>query len=311
MNIRRVVIRVIKYGAGLAVFVLCGLALADNLDRLSAYSISWSWLFALGSALFVAGVVIGGVNWHRLIALITDIRLPVVATVRGHSESWLHRYIPGVGYLGHKILWARNHGVTRGAATTAFLYEQILIQASSFGFGIVTVGFALLSAGNITPYLWLVIAVTVAGIIVFIFSGSTVEKFVNLIRRKRGIDGDAVHRFLSPAHTTALFGQFVLPRIVNALAVVVIAIAIVPVSVDQALTLGGSYAIASAIGILAVFVPSGLGVRESVFVGFATLGGVSLVDAIMLSIVVRVISTVSDAAIGVGVLATAKRRPPQ
>jgi hypothetical protein len=38
---------------------------------------------------------------------------------------------------------------------------------------------------------------------------------------------------------------------------------------------------------------------------------VSLVDAIMLSIVVRVISTVSDAAIGVGVLATAKRRPQQ
>jgi uncharacterized membrane protein YbhN (UPF0104 family) len=311
MNIRRVAIRVIKYGAGLAVFVLCGLALAGNLDRLSAYAISWSWLFALGGALFVAGVVIGGVNWHRLIALITDIRLPLVETIRGHSESWLHRYIPGVGYLGHKILWARNHGVTRGAATTAFLYEQILIQASSFGFGIVTVGFALLSAGNITPYLWLVIAVTVVGIIVFIFSGSTVEKFVNLIRHRRGIDGDAVHRFLSPTHTTALFGQFVLPRIVNALAVVVIAIAIVPVSVDQALTLGGSYAIASAIGILAVFVPSGLGVRESVFVGFATLGGVSLVDAIMLSIVVRVISTVSDAAIGVGVLATAKRRPQQ
>lgn len=311
MNFRRVVTRVIKYGAGLAVFVLCGLALSANLDRLSAYSISWSWLFALGGVLFVAGVLIGGLNWHRLIALISGNRLPLWATIRGHSESWLHRYIPGVGYLGHKILWARNRGVTRGAATTAFISEQILIQASSFGFGIVTVGSALLSTGNVTPYLWLVIALTIAGIVVFIFSGSTVEKLVNLLRRKRGIDGDTVQRFLSPAHSTALFGQFVLPRIVNALAVVAITIAIIPVTVEQALTLGGSYAIASAIGILAVFVPSGLGVRESVFVGFATLGGVSLVDAIMLSIVVRVISTVSDAAIGVGVLATAKRRPQQ
>jgi len=311
MNFRRVVMRVIKYSAGLAVFVLCGLALSANLDRLSTYSISWSWLFVLGGVLFVAGVLVGGLNWHRLIVLITDIRLPLWETIRGHSESWLHRYIPGVGYLGHKIVWARNRGVTRGAATTAFLSEQILIQASSFGFGIVTVGSALLSTGSITPYLWLVIALTIVGIIVFIFSGSTVEKFVNLIRRKRGVDGDTVQRFLSPAHTTALFGQFVLPRIINALAVVAITIAIVPVNVEQALTLGGSYAIASAIGILAVFVPSGLGVRESVFVGFATLGGVSLVDAIMLSIVVRVISTVADAAIGVGVLATAKRRPQQ
>lgn len=311
MNFRRVVIRVIRYGAGLAVFVLCGLALAANLERLSTYSISWSWLFVLGGVLFVTGVLIGGLNWHRLIVLISDIRLPLWVTVRGHSESWLHRYIPGVGYLGHKIVWARNHGVTRGAATTAFLSEQILIQASSFGFGIVTVGSALLFAGNITPYLWLLIVLTIVGIIVFIFSGSTVEKFVNLIRRKRGIDGDSAHHFLSPAHSTALFGQFVLPRIVNALAVVAITIAIVPVTAEQALTLGGSYAIASAIGILAVFVPSGLGVRESVFVGFATLGGVSLIDSIMLSIVVRVISTVSDAAIGVGVLATAKRLPPQ
>lgn len=311
MNFRRVVIRVIRYGAGLAVFVLCGLALAANLERLSTYSISWSWLFVLGGVLFVTGVLIGGLNWHRLIVLISDIRLPLWVTVRGHSESWLHRYIPGVGYLGHKIVWARNHGVTRGAATTAFLSEQILIQASSFGFGIVTVGSALLFAGNITPYLWLLIVLTIVGIIVFIFSGSTVEKFVNLIRRKRGIDGDSAHHFLSPAHSTALFWQFVLPRIVNALAVVAITIAIVPVTAEQALTLGGSYAIASAIGILAVFVPSGLGVRESVFVGFATLGGVSLIDSIMLSIVVRVISTVSDAAIGVGVLATAKRLPPQ
>jgi uncharacterized membrane protein YbhN (UPF0104 family) len=196
--------------------------------------------------------------------------------------------------------------VTRGAATTAFLSEQILIQASSFGFGIVTVGWALPLTGNVTPYPWLLIALTVVGIIVFIFSGPTVEKFVNLIRRKRGIEGDTVQQFLSPAHTTALFGQFMLPRIINALAVVAITVAIVPVTVEQALLVGGSYAIASAIGILAVFVPSGLGVRESVFVGFATLGGVSLVDAIMLSIVVRVISTASDAAIGVGVLATSR-----
>jgi uncharacterized membrane protein YbhN (UPF0104 family) len=201
--------------------------------------------------------------------------------------------------------------VTRGAATTAFLSEQILIQASSFGFGIVTVGWALPSSGNVTPYLWLLIALTVVGIIVLIFSGPTLEKFVNLNRGKWGIEGDTVQQFLSPVHTTALFGQFMLPRIVNALAVVAITVAIVPVTVEQALLLGGGYAIASAIGILAVFVPSGLGVRESVFVGFATLGGVSLVDAIMLSIVVRVISTVSDAAIGVGVgvLATVTRRP--
>jgi uncharacterized membrane protein YbhN (UPF0104 family) len=306
MNFRRVAIRVIKYGAGLAVFALCGLALAANLDRLGAYSISWSWLFALGGVLFIAGVLVGGLNWHRLIVLITDIRLSLWETIRGHSESWLHRYIPGVGYLGHKIVWARNRGVTRGAATTAFLSEQILIQASSFGFGIVTVGWALPLTGNVTPYPWLLIALTVVGIIVFIFSGPTVEKFVNLIRRKRGIEGDTVQQFLSPAHTTALFGQFMLPRIINALAVVAITVAIVPVTVEQALLVGGSYAIASAIGILAVFVPSGLGVRESVFVGFATLGGVSLVDAIMLSIVVRVISTASDAAIGVGVLATSR-----
>ncbi len=309
MNFRRVAIRVIKYGAGLAVFALCGLALAANLDRLGSYSISWSWLFALGGVLFVAGVLVGGLNWHRLIVLITDIRLSLWETIRGHSESWLHRYIPGVGYLGHKIMWARNHGVTRGPATTAFLSEQILIQASSFGFGIVTVGWALLSMGNVTPYLWLLIAVTIVGIIVIIISGPTMEKFVHLIRRKRGIEGDTVQRFPSLAHTTALFGQFMLPRIVNALAVVGITVAIVPVTIEQALLLAGGYAIASAIGILAVFVPSGLGVRESVFVGFATFGGVSLVDAIMLSIVVRVISTVSDAAIGVGVLAMATRRP--
>jgi uncharacterized membrane protein YbhN (UPF0104 family) len=55
-----------------------------------------------------------------------------------------------------------------------------------------------------------------------------------------------------------------------------------------------AYAIAGAIGTLAVFAPSGIGVREGVFVAILVVAGFLPIDAIIISILARFISTLSD-----------------
>ena len=306
LAVSRVAKRSLQLIAALAVAVLCGLAVAENFERLSTYQISPSWLFIASGLLFVLAVIAGGTNWHRLLDLVAGRRLPLVKTVQGHAISWLHRYIPGVGYLGHKILWAAGNGLSKGNAVAAFLYEQLLIQASSFGFGILTLGIALANTGTMDNEAILIIAVTIVGIVVFIFAGPAIEKLLQRFRKTKGEETHGKVSVLSPAHTLVLFFAFVVPRILNAVAVVLTAVALFGINLPQGLALAGAYAVASAIGILAVFVPSGLGVREAIFVGLATLGGVSLVDAIMLSVVARVITTIADVALGTTVLATSR-----
>jgi uncharacterized membrane protein YbhN (UPF0104 family) len=304
MGFKRIITSVVKFGAAVTVVVLCGLAVAGNLDRIRDYRIEPSWLFVGAGFLFVAAVVVGGFNWHRLLAQVSGQGLPVSATIIGHTESWLYRYIPGVGYLGHKITWAHGKGITRAAATSAFVYEQILIQATSFSFGVFAMGLALLSTGGTTELWGIAAGVALAAVVIFIFSGKTIATIVESIRRRRNSIGEMSIRFLSPRSVATLFGGFILPRLLNAGAVIALTVAVVPLPIEQLVALGGAYAIASALGILAVFVPSGLGVREGVFVVLALAIGVTVVDAIMLSAIARLISTLADVGIGLFVIAS-------
>jgi len=304
MTVKRKITSVVKFGAAVTVVVLCGVAVAGNIDRIREYRIEPSWLFVGAGFLFVAAVVVGGFNWHRLLTQVSGQGLPVSATIIGHTESWLYRYIPGVGYVGHKVTWAHGRGITRAAATSAFIYEQILIQATSFSFGALAMGLALLSAGGSAELWGIAAGLALAGVVVFIFSGKGIATIVESIRRRRNSSGESSIRFLNPQSVAALFGGFVIPRLLNAGAVVAVTVAVVPMPIEQLVALGGAYAIASALGILAVFVPSGLGVREGVFVALALAIGVTVVDAIMLSAIARLISTLSDVGIGLFVIAS-------
>jgi uncharacterized membrane protein YbhN (UPF0104 family) len=304
MGFKRIITSVVKFGAAVTVVVLCGLAVAGNLDRIRDYRIEPSWLFVGAGFLFVAAVVVGGFNWHRLLTQVSGQGLPVSATIIGHTESWLYRYIPGVGYLGHKITWAHGRGITRSAATSAFVYEQILIQATSFSFGVLAMGLALLSTGGSTELWGIAAGVALAAVVIFIFSGKTIATIVESVRRRRNSIGETSIRFISPRSLAALFGGFILPRLLNAGAVIVLTVAVVPLPIEQLVALGGAYAIASALGILAVFAPSGLGVREGVFVVLALAIGVPVVDAIMLSAIARLISTLADVGFGLFVIAS-------
>jgi uncharacterized membrane protein YbhN (UPF0104 family) len=64
------------------------------------------------------------------------------------------------------------------------------------------------------------------------------------------------------------------------------------------LPLAAAYVLGGAIGILAVFVPSGLGVREAVVFAFA-VQMFTPAQAVLLSLLARLLSTVADAVVAV------------
>jgi uncharacterized membrane protein YbhN (UPF0104 family) len=73
---------------------------------------------------------------------------------------------------------------------------------------------------------------------------------------------------------------------------------------SQLAVVGAAFVVAGAIGILAVFTPSGLGVREAVFIALVIPAGLSPVQAVSLAALARIITTLSDLVLVGGRLVT-------
>jgi uncharacterized membrane protein YbhN (UPF0104 family) len=99
-----------------------------------------------------------------------------------------------------------------------------------------------------------------------------------------------------PFHKSLGFSVlYLLPTLINGSAAGIISSGTLGVvQFREFVAIVAAYAIAGAIGTLAVFVPSGIGVREGIFVTILVIGGFSSIDAIVVSILARFLSTLSD-----------------
>jgi uncharacterized membrane protein YbhN (UPF0104 family) len=94
---------------------------------------------------------------------------------------------------------------------------------------------------------------------------------------------------------TPLVGAFTLPRIVNGVGVGLLTVSLLPgTPVNDVIAIAAAYTIASAFGILWLFIPSGMGVREATFVAILAAMGFDVVDAIAIAVLARLSSTLSD-----------------
>lgn len=273
-------------------------ALADNWDEVSRRGLSfdWSWLAVL--VLFAVAVPVSGLLWGLIVRRLEP-GTPVGAreAMAVHSSSWLLKYIPGqVGSLLNKVLWGQRKGISRLLVVISFVYENVFLQLASIVPSIVIlvlaagVGVFQDNAGAVLlPLLAIVPLVAVSNRAVF-------SRLLRFAGRRFAKDGIPDNYFLRTPDTLLFQLAFVVPRIINGVGFVLLAASIAPIGPEDWLPLAATYAFAGAIGILAVFVPSGLGVREAVIVIFASQF-LSLPDAIILSLLARLVSTLADALI--------------
>ncbi len=99
--------------------------------------------------------------------------------------------------------------------------------------------------------------------------------------------------FLSPTAALGYQIAFLAPRVLNGLGFIMVAVSFLDVPASALIPLAGGYVLAGAVGILAVFVPSGIGVREGVIVLIAS-NYMPVEQAIVLSLIARLYSTIAD-----------------
>lgn len=269
-----------------------GSTLYDNWEQISAVSFVPDYLTLLGVLLLAASVVSSGLLWGRLLGRLSGDKVSAKESVRIHNASWLLKYIPGqVGSLINKLSWASKNGISKKATTNSFVYENVLLFFASV---LPTAPILALlffdnlrgEWGTFMPLLALLPLLVVANKRVFYGLVSTfLARFF-----KQDISSEF---FLGTKELLRYQAMWLLPRVLNGAGFVFIAASLLTVTPDMYIGLGAAYVLAGIIGLLAIFVPSGIGVREAVIVLFAS-AYFPLEEAVLLSVVARFYATLAD-----------------
>lgn len=282
--------------------------LAANYDELEGQSFIAGWRGGAAVIAFCLAVLTSGVLWRSTAQACAAHHIPLASSVRAHTAAWLLKYVPGqVGAFAWKIAWGPGVGLSRSQASVAFLYENLFLGITSTVPTIPVIVIALGSgATNLGWYLVAGIAVAVG--FIGLSYAPVLRRLIELVIRvtRRKIDPSRL-TFIGLADALRLQVLYTLPRIVNGIGFVILVGAVHPVGAGDAAVLIATYTLAGILGILAVFVPSGIGVREAVIV-LVCSRMMPVEVAAVVAINARIWATVADAVLGVGYLLGRERK---
>jgi hypothetical protein len=289
---------------------LFGRTLAQNWDQVREENLAFDVRMVWCVLLFAAAVPISGVLWKRILDVLDTggRQVAVIDAVNVQCASWLLKYVPGqVGSVLNKVLWGQRRGISRTLVLITFVYENIFLQLASIVPAVavlmISTGFGVFSTNMSLVLLPLLVLVPM----LLLMSRRTFHAIVSAAGRRVLKSEIPETYFLHPRDALRLQAEFLIPRLLNGVGFVLATTAVVDVGSGAWLPLASAYVLAGAIGILAVFVPSGLGVRESIIVIFAS-SYMSVSEAIVVALLARLLSVISDAVIAAIYGVTAARR---
>lgn len=275
--------------------LLLGRALVDNWAEVQAQSVRFTWPMVAAVLVFAVAVPVSGLLWGQIVNRLSNgPRAGRREAMAVHSASWLLKYIPGqAGSLLNKLVWGKDKGFSRTLIVITFIYENIFLQLASIVPSVIVLlvvfGSAIFESNAATLVLPLIALIPLIALL-----DRRIFHRLMAILSKRMLKQELPEEYFLPTRYTALYlAEFLIPRAINGVGFVFVAASFMEVPATSWLPLAATYVLAGALGILAVFVPSGLGVREAVVFIFA-LQFVTPAQAVLLSLLSRLLSTAAD-----------------
>ncbi|KQW06667.1 hypothetical protein ASC66_09440 [Leifsonia sp. Root4] len=294
MKKRPTLAQLIQLLFGLAVVLFISIYLAK---------IEWSQLESLQLAWlpFTAAVLIalGYRYWGALIWLFIlerlgadSIRRNFVELSQIYAKAWLGRYLLGAGtWILGKMYFASKHGIGKGKLAVSGVLEAVLqlIATLIVGLGLLLLDPRLSAGGSaIGTISAIALAVCVVALVPPVFRFG-IRLLYRILRRK--IDPRDL-----PGWEAIVFGGllYIAGTLITGVSYFLVAQAVyAPLGWGDLLFVVGACSIASAVSLLAVFAPGGIGVREGVQVlFFSAIMPVEI--AVILSVLTRLWSLLVD-----------------
>ncbi len=248
----------------------------------------------------VVGTVIAVVPLFGYVLVWVIILRSIGADVRFDSEvlsvyarAWLGRYIPGKApWILGKIYFASRRGIPTGKLAVSSLLEAALqvVAAVAVSVAVLLVDRRLAEVGwQITAMLWIALAVSVLAVAPPVFN-ALLRVGARVLRRELASADRIGWRSLGTSSAV-----YVVLSVVSGSGLFFIARSINPdLGWNELPYVAASGILAGAIGMLAIFAPSGLGVRDGILLAMLTVV-MSPEEALAVTIVSRLWSVVVDA----------------
>lgn len=265
-------------------------SLINNWSNIQTIGFSFNGYSLISLALFVLAVLSSGILWGQILRRL-GITISNKEAMRVHTSSWLLKYVPGqAGSFINKLAWGTKNGHSKKVTSISFIYENVflLIASLALSIPIIVLSFKDVS-NNSSMFLPLLLGLLVLPALnKKVFYG--VFNYIFKRFRNQTIDSEY---FFGTKDLVEFFVKFLIPRIITGIGFVFVAASFLNVTPDMYVGLGSAYILAGIVGILAIFVPSGLGVREAVIVLLVSKY-FSTETAIALSLIARLYSTIAD-----------------
>ena len=232
----------------------------------------------LGSLLILVAIFGFAILWIRLLShLGGGQESPDVSHVlHAYARSWLARYLPGkVWSLGARVVHTDASVMPRRLVARGLIYELTPIMGSATALGLGLWSWSVLGPTVGLPLL----LVGIVAVIVLLW------KLDAIISSAMGLIGKVVpQRWTAASNVLEEVGQgrglgakesvlftcgYLLNNLALSLGFVLIAASLADVGWGDVPLLAGGYSLAAVIGMVAIFAPAGLGVREGILVGFS------------------------------------------
>jgi uncharacterized membrane protein YbhN (UPF0104 family) len=287
-----------KRAAGILLFAgsatLLLMVLIRTYDRLPGEVFRVRWGYATAAILVIATANTGSALVWTYVLRGQGVRLPLAPSIRILSLSQLGKYLPGgvwqpLGWLE----FGRRSGVPRGAGSVSILIVMTLTLV-----GALVVGPLLLAVdGTAGPFLSLLLLVPVA---LAALHPRALDRLLAFAARatRRSIDVPS----LSFRRVVGGLAITVPMWLAYGLGLILTARSLNLVVAEPAALLSGAFAVAWAVGFLALPVPSGLAVREAVLMLLLRAGGIDAAEAAALAVASRLYFIVAEGGMALAAL---------
>ena len=270
-------------------------AFATTLDLTAIFSFEIDWfLIALASLVAIAARFIFALIWRVLLSgMGAEIDQKLSAELLAvYAKAWLGRYLPvSAGWVIGKIYFASNLGISKTKLAVSSLMEAMQQLVIVMSLASLLLLFDPTIAELAGGYQVLLVIVSIIGLISIapkVFN--SVVSFTHKIIRKKAINTDEL---LDSKTVLKTSGLFFITSILNALSLLLVAVSFDVDLVSNGFLILGISALASALSILVVIAPAGLGVREGVLIiGLSLIVSGEL--ALAITVMMRLMSVIWD-----------------
>lgn len=282
-----------------------------DFTKLAEIEMNW-WYIALATLFGLAFRYWGTFIWFVLLRGLgaTEIK-DTVQLIYVYAKSWLGRYIPGTApWILGKIYFASKYGISKNKLAVSSLLEGALQIVVLLG-----LSFAMLIFDTRLDVIEPVYKVLMLGVLVLCFVALTPAVFnritsigYRLIRKK---EFDREH-WVNGKTVAIGAGLYVVGATLSGLSFFFIAKALYPeLGYQELFYIIGATNLASAVSMLIIFAPSGIGVREGIMLLLLSVVMPAEI-ALLITIVMRVWSIAVDFLFfGLSKLLTLKRKPTE